>query len=128
MSKGTVFAGITFFPEHPDADMHGLVRACIRTQNRFQIFRAWQAYGIDFNLYAMFPYGIWSESKSHAEILATENHYGELMICPLVKAYLRPEEYKPIPKHLLASDSPGSSKRPDRRSPTAQRADGGKTP
>jgi hypothetical protein len=104
--KGTVFGGILHFPEHPDADMHGLVRCCIRTANKFQIAHHWKAYGKKFYptrefMSALDDGGTWQESQSHAEHVATETHYGELLVCPIVKAYLRPEEYRPVPKHLL---------------------------
>jgi hypothetical protein len=46
--------------------------------------------------------GVWSVSKSIAEIHATERNYGFLLVCPLSQAYLEAEYYQAIPRNLLA--------------------------
>ena len=92
--KGTVYSGIVYAPDHPDADLHGLVRVCIRE-------RSWDA--VERKLERAFdclaaPWNsrIWQKSKSNAECLATEDHYGEILICPIVRQYLDPKYYKPL--------------------------------
>lgn len=96
--KGTCYSGIAHLPEHPDADMHGLVRVAIRVRGgwlevRDRLDRA--------AISATFAGEIWQESKSHAEMVATEWHYGELLACPIVLQYISPENYRPIPKFFL---------------------------
>ena len=92
--KGTVYSGIVVAPDHPDADLHGLIRVCIRE-------RSWEA--VERKLERAFdplaaPWNsrLWGQTKSNAEILATEGRYGELLACPLVLAYLDPKHYKPV--------------------------------
>ncbi len=99
MAKGTVYSGIVYLPDHPDADLHGLLRVCIREASVSHAINK-----LDNSLihtHCLWTRKIWQESKSHAEAQATERHYGELLTCPLVSQYLRPENYKPIPKSLL---------------------------
>ena len=38
--------------------------------------------------------GIWSESKSAAEIQATESRFGQLLVCPVSVQYLHAESYR----------------------------------
>ncbi len=98
MAKGTVYSGIVYMPEHPFADLHGLIRLVIRTQSWMLVQDAMTEWGIPL---IGLRWKIWQESKSHAEHQATERHYGELLACPLALQYLKPENYKPIPKTLL---------------------------
>ncbi len=97
--KGTTYSGIVHFPEHPDADMHGLVRIVCRVKARYEFIFKLDRLGV--TSIGLFGASILQESKSHAEQLATERRYGELLACPLVMQYLGPEKYKPIPKSLL---------------------------
>lgn len=99
MAKGTVYSGIVWLPDHPDADLHGLIRVVIREASMLRV--AAKLEGIAVYNGGLYNANIWQESKSHAEHQATERHYGELLACPLVMQYLRPENYKPIPKSLL---------------------------
>lgn len=97
--KGATYSGIVHFPEHPDADMHGLVRIVCRVKYPGEFFQKLEDANI--HVVGLFTAKILQESKSHAEQLATERRYGELLACPLVMQYLGPEKYKPIPKSLL---------------------------
>ena len=98
MAKGTVYSGIVYFPDHPDADLHGLIRIAIRAQSWLIVQdKLGEA---EIPLIGL-RWKIWQESKSHTEHQATERRHGELLACPLVLQYLKPENYKPIPKSLL---------------------------
>ncbi len=100
MAKGTVYSGIVYMPDHPDADLHGMIRVAVREATRSDVREKILRNGIEYH-FSMWNTGIWQESKSHAEAQATERHYGELLACPLVLQYLKAENYKPIPKSLL---------------------------
>lgn len=95
--KGTVYSGIAYMPQHPDADMHGLIRIVIRTRSWLAVRDKLDGLGISDRCAS----NIWTESRSHVEQLATEGRYGEPLACPIVLAYLKPENYKPIPRSLL---------------------------
>jgi len=98
--KGIVYSGIAHFPDHPDSDLHGLIRVVIRERTMLRVAEKLERAEI---LYwsGLYQANIWQESKSHAEALATERHYGELLACPLALQYLKAENYKPIPESLL---------------------------
>ncbi len=96
LMPGTVFGGVIYLPQHPDADLHGMLRACIRCRSRLQIEHALQAFFIPFNPTLAFQHHYWAESQSVAEHQATEKHYGELMACPLQRAYLSAACYNPV--------------------------------
>ncbi len=93
-----MYSGIVYFPDHPDSDLHGLLRVIVRVKSKLDVREL-----LDECELIIAPWGvkIWQESKSHAEHQATERHYGELLACPLVSQYLKAENYKPIPKSLL---------------------------
>jgi hypothetical protein len=93
--KGSVFGGILYLPQHPAADIHGLVRGAIRTKSWLWAEEILSKAGIE-RTHALWSLGMWSESKSAVEILITQQHYGELLICPLVEAYLNSEHYVPL--------------------------------
>ena len=97
--KGTTFAGIVYCPQHPDSDIHGLLRACVRTTSLMRVGEILASYGVSFRVMWMQD-GLWSESKSIAEIEAAQLNYGVLLVCPLWTAYLNPSVYKPMPKEL----------------------------
>ena len=101
--RGTVYGGMIYFPQHPCADMHGMVRACIRSRNWLTVRHAWKAYGIDFEINPNLHLKLWQESKSVVERNATEGRYGEILVCSLVEAYLRVDRYAKIPRELLQS-------------------------
>lgn len=98
--KGTTYAGIVHLPRHPEADIHGLMRAVMRTDSLFRLEQACQLWDIPFRM-SLFGMHVWGESKSIAEIHAGELHYGVLLVCRLDQAYLSSEAYQPIPKNLL---------------------------
>lgn len=100
MAKGTVYSGIVWMPLHPDADLHGMLRVCIRDASFLEVRLKLERAGIP-TAAGMQILRVWQHSQSHAEHQATERHYGELLACPLVSQYLKPENYKPIPKSLL---------------------------
>ena len=91
--RGTVYGGVLYWPQHPAADMHGLVRACVRTQSRLQILRLIHSYGLQLPASAWLT-NIWGESRSVVEGFVTEQHYGALLVCPLSMAYLSAENYQ----------------------------------
>jgi hypothetical protein len=91
--KGTVYGGIGFLPHHPDADLHGLVRVCVRCR-KVDAVKILEDAGI--NTFGLWNRAIFQESKSAAELHATEKRFGEVLVCPIVKQYLSPENYKPL--------------------------------
>ena len=97
--KGKVFGGVAYFPKHPKADMHGHVRLVIRTRSYLFVAAALRLYGINSPV-QLWNEKIWQESKSVAEMTATASHYGEVMVCSVVEAYLSAERYSVIPKGL----------------------------
>ena len=96
MTKGTVYGGVISLPQHPDSDIHGLLRCVIRTTSRLRASEALEMIGVK-RPFALFLEGIWSESKSAVELLVTEQHYAEIMVCPLAAAYVSPEKYRRLP-------------------------------
>ena len=96
--KGIVYSGIVYMPEHPDSDLHGLIRIAVRTRGGWiEVRKKLTIVGLNSSL----PPMIWQISKSHAEEQATDRNYGILLACPLALQYLKAENYKPIPKSLL---------------------------
>ena len=93
-NKGTTYGGLLHWPEHPAADMHGLVRAVVRVRGRLQVARAVEQYGLIAPAPSLWLQGIWSESKSAAEIQATESRFGQLLVCPVSVQYLHAESYR----------------------------------
>jgi hypothetical protein len=94
-ARGSVYGGVLYLPDHPASDMHGLVRAVIRTRSEVYANRALERLGF-LGTRPLWACKIWSESGSAIEKLITETHYGELLICPLVSAYLKAELYQPL--------------------------------
>jgi len=84
-----VWGGYCYFPDHPLADMHGIVRFCIRAK-ALQVRGALARYGV--NLFSLHSH-YWSESKSHVEAEAAARNHGEVFFCSPTKAYLSPQEY-----------------------------------
>jgi hypothetical protein len=97
--KGTCYSGIVNLPEHPDADMHGLIRVAIRDRSTQAVVTKLEEAGIRCK--GLWGAYIWQESRSHAELVATEWHYGKLLACPITLQYISPDNYRPIPKDLL---------------------------
>lgn len=97
--RGTCYGGVIYLPSHPDADLHGLVRACMRISGGWvALFTKIDMLGIRRTTGRMSNSQIWQVSESQAEKAATERHYGQLLICPLVKQYLAAENYRPMAK------------------------------
>lgn len=95
--KGLTVGGIAHLPNLPEADLHGLVRLCIRDVSFLEVCRrATQELGI--NLTGSCNLHVWQESKSHAEIQATEGNFGEFFVCSLVSQYLSASNYRPLRK------------------------------
>lgn len=97
--KGEVWGGIVHFPDHPSSSMHGEVRCIIRTRLFSQVIAALSRFGIE--IVARDLGRTWTVSESHVERLATENHYGEVLACPIATAYLSPSHYQPVARHLM---------------------------
>ena len=87
-------------PQHPFADMAGLLRVALRTSSRTAIESILARYALAVPQ-QYWTYGIWRESQSASELHATETHYGEVLVCPLALAFLRPENYQPLAKEYL---------------------------
>ena len=92
--KGVVYGGVLYLPEHPSADIHGLVRACIRTRSWLWAEEQLSKQTNVLRTHMLWSSGLWSISQSAVEIMVSQQHYGELLICPLVEAYINPEAYR----------------------------------
>lgn len=97
--KGTVYSGVVYLPKYRDADMHGLLRAVVRTSSVLRLAESLRVYDIPFHP-LMLSQGIWCESKSMVENAASERFYGQVIVCPLWCQYLKAENYVPIPKEF----------------------------
>ena len=93
--KGLVFGGILCLPHHPAADIHGLVRAVIRTKNWLWAEEMLAKIGVP-QTHALWNTGLWSETKSAVEQLVSQQHYGQILICPVAEAYIGPDHYRPL--------------------------------
>ncbi len=98
--KGSVYGGVLYLPAHPFADIHGLVRAVMRTKSMLYVNQALEALGIE-NTRALWAERMWADSASAVEKLVTEPHYGAMMVCPLVSAYLKAEKYQELGKEYF---------------------------
>lgn len=89
----TVYGGVLCIPDHPQADMHGLVRACLRVKARIEVQDILvKSYKLTWYPSA-WAAGIWAESASAAELIATKAHYGRLLVAPLSRQYLTAGDY-----------------------------------
>lgn len=103
--KGSVYGGVLYLPQHPYADIHGLVRAVMRTKSWAYVSLALEQLNV-VNPSLMLRNGIWGQSGSAVEKMVTETHYGEMLVCPLVEAYLKPEHYQRLlPESLLPRET-----------------------
>jgi hypothetical protein len=91
--KGSVYGGVLYLPQHPYADIHGLVRAVMRTKSWVYVNMALEQLGV-INPALMLRNGIWGQSGSAVEKMVTEGHYGEMLVCPLVEAYIAAGKYE----------------------------------
>jgi hypothetical protein len=93
--KGLVFGGTVKLPTSPHADMHGMVRAVVRTKLFTGAIVAMARLGVH-----VLPQDLgrtWSVSTSAIESEITAPAYGVVFICPLALAYLRAEHYTKTP-------------------------------
>lgn len=104
--KGSVYGGVLYLPQHPYADIHGLVRAVMRTKSWAFVSLALEQLNV-VNPSLMARNGIWGQSGSAVEKLVTEGHYGELMVCPLVSAYLDASKYERLSPESLKAKAAG---------------------
>jgi hypothetical protein len=98
--KGSVYGGIFYLPSHPAADMHGLLRGVMRTNSMAYVNLALEGLGVE-SCRVMWREHLWAESASAVERLVTETHYGELMVSPLVSAYLNADSYRVLEKEYF---------------------------
>jgi len=102
--KGSVYGGVLYLPQHPYADIHGLVRAVMRTKSWAYVSLALEQLGV-VNPALMLRNGIWGQSGSAVEKGVTESHYGCLMVCPLVEAYINAAKYERLLPESLRPQS-----------------------
>lgn len=109
--KGLAYGGVLYLPKHPAADINGLVRAIVRTKNWLWVEEILSRAGIA-RTHALWSLGLWSETKSAVEQMVSQQHYGKLLICPLVEAYIAPERYRPFlfPPPLSVTNAQQSSR------------------
>ena len=95
-----VFGGIVRLPAHKLADMHGLVRAVVRTQSQLQVDSIMRGFGLNIPP-SFWIAGIWSESKSHYEDLVTIGHPGKVFVCGLWELYVNKGKYEVLEKQCV---------------------------
>jgi hypothetical protein len=94
-----VFGGILKYPSHRLADMHGLIRAVVRTRTRLQVTSILASHGIELPP-SVWILGIWCESKSVTEEHVTQGHSGKVFVCNLPEMYIKAERYEPLSSTL----------------------------
>jgi hypothetical protein len=92
-------------PQHKLADMHGLVRAVVRTQTRLQVNSIMSAHGLDIPP-SFWIAGIWSASKSLREWHVTDGYNGRVFVCGLWDLYVDEGKYE----HLLLREEAVNAK------------------
>ena len=104
--KGSVYGGVLYLPQHPFADIHGLVRAVMRTKSWGYVSLTLEQLNV-VNPSLMLRNGIWGQSGSAVEKLVTEGHYGEMLVCPLVEAYINAAKYERLVPESLRQTAKG---------------------
>ena len=104
--KGSVYGGVLYLPQHPYADIHGLVRAVMRTKSWTYVSMALEELNV-LNPSLMLRNGMWGQSGSAVEKIVTETHYGQMLVCPLVEAYLNAGKYERLLPESLRPRSEG---------------------
>jgi len=100
-AKRRVYSGIVYWPNHPDADMHGRVHFCIRAKDTSQVIYRLGLFGVGISARNYGTY--WSESLSSIEDGVTKSDFGILFTCSMATAYLHVAYYsKPSPNLLLS--------------------------
>ena len=109
--KGTCYGGVIYLPSHPDSDMHGLLRCVVRTKSWLYCENAIESLQLTpWKARTLLESNIWQPSKSAVEQLVSETHYGEILVCPLVSAYISPEKYKRLAPEFYPKHQPASTK------------------
>ena len=98
-AKGTVYGGTVRLSSSPDADMHGYLRAVIRTHLFAGVMTALSRFGLRVLREDLGR--TWSVSTSAVEQEVTLHQFGELFTCPWALAYLRADSYRhhPFPRN-----------------------------
>ena len=99
MTISFVYGGYCYFPEHPLADMHGIVRFCVRTPGPLHARDQLTKYGV--NLFSVHSH-FWGESKSHVEQEVTARDFAEVYWCRPALAYTQPPCYSKDRSLLLS--------------------------
>ena len=94
-----VYGGILKYPSHRLADMHGLIRAVVRTRTRLQVTSILASHGIELPP-SVWILGIWCESKSVTEEHVTAAHNGKVFVCNLPEMYIKAERYEVLQKGI----------------------------
>lgn len=94
--NGTVYSGIVHIPQHPDADMHGLLRLTVRCRSRLHLSQIIRNQGIVHFPNSAWQSGIWQDSKSAVEQAVTSDQFGVLFTCRLIDQYVRVDVYHPM--------------------------------
>lgn len=99
--KGEAIGGVAYLPEHPDADLNGLIRVCLREASEHQARLKLEECQALHITPAMWNTKIWKRTNSQAELLATSRNYGIVLACSLTLQYLSPENYRAVPREML---------------------------
>lgn len=91
----TVWGGIVRLPHHKLADMHGLVRAVVRTQTKLQVNSIMESFGLNIPP-SFWIHGIWSASRSLREDHVTQDHPGKVFVCGLWDLYVNEGKYEEL--------------------------------
>lgn len=80
-----VYGGYCHFPDHPQSDLHGIVRFCVKTSSPYRVREALLKYGVDLNPRELNR--TWGPTKSIIESDAASQRYGEVYFCNVSQAY-----------------------------------------
>lgn len=88
----TVYGGYCYFPSHPMADLHGIIRFCIRVHSHLSVYTQMDKYGVDLNPRERGK--TWGPSNSIVESEVTAQNYGDVYFSSVASAYLSADLYK----------------------------------
>lgn len=97
----SVYGGYCHFPEHPQADMHGIVRFCVRASSPSDVI--WQLGRYDVMIGHSTLNRTWGVSKSAIEREVCETKHACVFFCSPALAYLYADKYFHNPE-LMANN------------------------
>lgn len=97
----TVYGGYCYFPEHPNADMHGIVRFSVRASSPTDAIWQLGRYGILIGHTTLNKF--WGPTKSTVEQEVCAGHHASVFFCSPTFAYTQTDFYRCDPS-LMANN------------------------